>query len=510
MANGIYYVDECSGNNDDAKIAAAISAAHNNPNAPGGGGKVVLSNRTYTITHSIVLYSNIIFTGAGPSSVIHCTADVPIIQIDRSSSSYIQISDMLLRYSTDMNTTMHFHVEADRPLNLKITGVTFVGEGRSFSGVLTWDAVSGSKEQPILINPNHSDEAFMTHIENCLFSGASIWLNDSDSRIINNYIWANEASNNNLDYAIRLSNGSVNISGNDIVAGNDAGIYLAETCAGIRIENNYFDGSWDGQEENNEEKVAGCVYTGWGIKVLGAHRVLILGNEFARSWLGGITVDSASQVTISNNMFIDLNRNDGLGPNYDIRMVANGPLSTGHIIEGNQHVRSLENAQSYAVSIEGNVLASIVNNSLLDWRENGAEAYFKPPFVMTTNKYAIRKDNRVTSRLHPSANETLDFYPYQFDEGNVTVQNSYVPQNVQIVFSADFSAQGILPKIQDINVNFVGFSSTSAVVFSIYDITVSGFKIAYRPVCLKQLVNNEPVCYNSTTDGIFFWRVSLQ
>ena len=503
MANGIYYVDECSGTIDDVKIMNAINTAHS-----AGGGKVVLSNRTYTITQSIVLYSNIIFTGVGNSSCISCSTDVPIIRINRGNgdSSNIEIRDMALFYAS-MSTTNSFHVEADRPFYLKIYNVMFYSSGRDCAGVLTWNA-DADRTTPISASSGYA--AFMTHIENCLFNHGSIWLNDSDSRIINNYIWANETSNNNLDYAIRLSNGSVNISGNDIVAGNDAGIYLAETCAGIRIENNYFDGSWDGQEENNEEKVAGCVYTGWGIKVLGAHRVLILGNEFARSWLGGITVDSASQVTISNNMFIDLNRNDGLGPNYDIRMVANGPLSTGHIIEGNQHVRSLENAQSYAVSIEGNVLASIVNNSLLDWRENGAEAYFKPPFVMTTNKYAIRKDNRVTSRLHPSANETLDFYPYQFDEGNVTVQNSYVPQNVQIVFSADFSAQGILPKIQDINVNFVGFSSTSAVVFSIYDITVSGFKIAYRPVCLKQLVNNEPVCYNSTTDGIFFWRVSLQ
>ena len=104
----------------------------------------------------------------------------------------------------------------------------------------------------------------------------------------------------------------------------------------------------------------------------------------------------------------------------------------------------------------------------------------------------------MTSRLHPSPETTVDFYPYQFDEGYITVQNTSVPQNVQVVFSADFSAQGILPKIQDINVNFVGSSSTSAVVFSVYEVSVNGFKIAFRPVG------------NSTTDGVFYWRVSLQ
>lgn len=474
MANGIYYVEDNNGT-PFARITAAINAAHAD-----GGGKVVLSNITYCISQSLTLYSNITFSGVGPSSVIHCTADVPIIQIDRSSSSYIQISDMLLRYSTDMNTTTHFHVEADRPLNLKIIGVTFNGEGRNNSGVLTWDALSGDKEQPILIDDNHPDQAYMTHIENCLFGGASIWLNDSDSRIVNNYIWANSPTTNNLDFAIRLSNGAVNISGNDIVPGNRAGVYLAPTCKGIRIENNYFDGSWDN------------VYTGWGTYVDRSTQILILGNVFMKLYQGGAYVVQAYQVNVSNNSFIEINRSGSSLTCYDVWVVSGPILSTGHIIEGNLHMRSLTAGQNFAVCVNGNAQASVINNSLLDWRENGTDAYVKPPFYMWPDKYTIRRDNRVTNRVTGT-------YPYQFDEGEVTVPHNNSTQTISVSFAQDFSAQNIVPKVQDIHINFVAALSNSSVVYSIWGVSNTGFNISVRPVDSS-----------SSSSGVFCWRVSLQ
>lgn len=484
MANGIYYVDECSGNNDDAKIAAAISAAHNNPNAPGGGGKVVLSNRTYTITQSIVLYSNIIFTGVGNSSYISCSTDVPIIRINRGNgdSSNIEIRDMALFYAT-MASSNSFHIEADRPIYLKIYNVAFYSSGRDCAGVLTWNA-DADRTTPISANSGYA--AFMTHIENCLFNHGSIWLNDSDSRIINNYIWANETSNNNLDFAIRLSNGSVNISGNDIVAGNDAGIYLAETCAGIRIENNYFDGSWF------DANAGISVNTGWGVYVDKARQVIILGNEFANIYLGGIYAYIAYQITILGNVFINMSRTTDMNCHYDIALKSDTTLSTGHIVAENQHIRSFQNGQNCAVFVDGNVQASVVNNSLLDWRQDGYDAYVKPPFYMWPNKYSIRRDNRVTNRATGT-------YPYQFDEGEVTVPHNNSTQTIPVSFAPDFSAQNIVPKVQDIHINFVAAASNSSVVYSIWGVSNSGFNISVRPVDSS-----------SSSSGVFCWRVSLQ
>ena len=472
MSYGIYYVDDYSGT-DFAKITAAINAANT-----AGGGKVALSNRTYIISQSIVLHKNIVFCGVGISSAIVCSTDVPIIRIDRGNndSSNIEIRDMLLSYPS-MESTNSFHIEADRPVQLKICGVTFSGENRLYAGVLTWDASSGNRSNPIVANPDFA--AFMTHIEGCCFQDASIWLNDSDSRIVNNYIWGNKTGGNVVPYAIRLSNSAVNISGNDIVPGNGCGVYLASTCDGIRIENNYFDGSWP------------TVHTGNGIMVAGAKKCLIIGNSFENIYAGGICAENAFQLTIVGNRFVELNKSGLQGLNYDVSMTSpSGILSTGHIILGNQHYRAEKDGQNYAVYVGDNVHATIVNNSLIDWKSSGA--YVKPPFWMTTDKYSIRKDNKVT-------NLQTGTYPYHFDEGEIAVSHNSGTQSIYVQFADDFSAQGIIPRVQDININFVGSASNSAVVYSIWGLSYAGFYVAIRPVDS-----------DSSSAGILYWRVTLQ
>lgn len=480
MSYGTYYVDDYSGT-DYAKITAAINAANT-----AGGGKVALSNRTYVISQSIVLHKKIVFCGVGISSEIVCSADVPIIRIDRGNndSSYIEICNMTLSY-TSMNNTNSFHIEADRPLYLKIRGVSFVGEGRNYAGVLTWNASSGSRTQAI---SSESEKSFMTHIENCLFNDASIWLNDSDSRIINNYIWGNKSEGNNLAYAIRLSNGAVNVSGNDIVPGNDSGVYIASTCQDIRVENNYFDGSWKD------------VCTGWGVCVMGASRILILGNVFKDIYAGGVYIASSQQVTVSKNIFEELNRSGSTTTRYDVRILSGANTTTGHLIEGNQHVRSLPGIQNFAVHADNNTRATVINNALVDCRSDGSRAYVETPFTMLTNKYSIRKDNRVTSIVQQeNNNQVVVSYPYHFDEGEIAVSHNSGTQSIYVQFADDFSAQGIIPRVQDININFVGSASNSAVVYSIWGLSYAGFYVAIRPVDS-----------DSSSAGILYWRVTLQ
>ncbi len=472
MSYGTYYVDDYSGT-DYQKITSAINAANS-----AGGGNVALSNRSYLIDQSIILHSRISFCGLGGSSSIVCSADVPIIQINRENddSSHIEIFDMTLSYSS-MNSTNSFHIEADRPIQLKIYKVTFNGAGRDYSGVLTWDASSGSRTQKI--NASSSYSAFMTHVESCLFNSGSVWLNDSDSRIINNYIWANSTSTNNLNYAIRLSNGAVNISGNDIVPGNHSGIYLASTCSGVRIENNYFDGSWE------------SVHTGWGVYISGAVQCIILGNVFNNIYKGGIYATGAFLLNVCHNAFYNINRSAGASTCYDVRINGtSSQVSTGHLIEGNAHYRTIAGTKNYAVHIGSYAQATVVNNSLIDWNSSGA--YVKPSFVVPDSKYSIRKDNRVT-------NNATGTYPYQFDEGSITVQHSSSAHSATVSFSSDFAAQNITPKLQDIHINFVGAASNSAIVFSVWDLTSTGFKISYRPINASSL-----------SSGTFYWRVSLR
>lgn len=482
MSNGIYNVEDYTGS-DYAKITAAINAA-----TSAGGGKVLLSNRTYSISQSIVLHSNIVFCGVGVASSIVCSADVPVIRIDRNvnDSFFISICDMKMSYGST-NTSNCFHVEADRPVHLKIYNVVFRGPGRQHSGVLTWNASTGNKTQMIAADANNA--SFMTHIENCVFSSASIWLNDSDSRILNNYVWSKDQEiPNNNQYAIRLTNGAVNVSGNDIVAGDNAGVYLAPTCDGIRIENNYFDGSWDD------------VVTGWAISLSSAKRVLVLGNYFNYMYSGGVLVSGSSeQITISKNTFRNINRSGSTDSNYDIKIIAGGVRSIGHIVEGNQHYRDLSAGQNYALSADNNVEVAIINNSLIDNIPNTG-AYVKPAFYKWTDKYSIRENNRVTYYTLAQGTPPIEtrLYPFQFDEGEVAVQHSSSVQSTEVHFSSAFSSQNITPKVQDIHINFVGGSSTSAVAYSVWGVSATGFNIAFRPIG------------NSTTDGVFSWRVTLQ
>lgn len=188
MRNGIFFVDDYSGS-DHVKITAAIEAAH-----VANGGKVILSNRKYSISQSIVLHSNINFCGEGDNSIVECSVDVPIIRIDRNyeDSLNIEISDMVLNYS-EMTTTTSFHIEADRPYRLRLYRVTFGTPpvGRECAGLLTWNALSGNRTLPINSVVEGGSPSFMTHVENCIFNGSSIWLNDANSKIVNNYIWAN-------------------------------------------------------------------------------------------------------------------------------------------------------------------------------------------------------------------------------------------------------------------------------------------------------------------------------
>jgi len=473
MANGIYEVPT-NILDDRQAIQTAINNAQN-----ANGGIVLLANKQYNISQSIQLSSNIILQGLGASSQIRGIADVPIIQVT-TGTAYAEIKNLKLVYDNSIQTSNHFHIEADRTLFLKIKNVIIEGPGRSNSGILTWDASTSNKTIPI--SGSSTEAHFMTHIENCLLNEASIWLNDSDSRILNNYIWANSTSTNLLPYAIRLSNGSVNISGNDIVPGNDAGIYLASTCSLIRIENNYFDGSWN------------TVHTGWGIELNAARQCIIVGNTFANMYYGGIKADNSHQNTVLGNIFNNLNRSRRASSRYDVSLTSTNSESLGLLYMGNQHFRDLSGEKSIALYANSGVDLLMIGNSVIDWSESSG-GYCQPAIrIYRDDNQSYLMANRVTnSRINGNSK-----YPLLTDYGQTTVGAFTEVVNTRIDFSEAFQAQQLIPKVQDININFVGAQANSRITFSIYNLSASGFNISFARV--------DSSC---STAGVFFWRVDI-
>lgn len=89
-------------------------------------------------------------------------------------------------------------------------------------------------------------------------------------------------------------------------------------------------------------------------------------------------------------------------------------------------------------------------------------------------------------------------HPCQFDEGEKPVSHCSFSNSVYIPFSVDFSLQGFTPKMQDLNIVFMGAAENSAVAFNVWGLDCLVFYISYRPVD------------SSSSSGTFFWRVSLR
>ena len=106
------------------------------------------------------------------------------------------------------------------------------------------EGTSTSNYHGVLIDKNtgFTGNNFLTKIKNSRFSQAKIKINSTDSYIINNEIWGN-----NLDCALEIVNiSNTNISQNEFIGGKVYGaIYITSSNEGLKIVNNYFDGSYN-------------------------------------------------------------------------------------------------------------------------------------------------------------------------------------------------------------------------------------------------------------------------
>ena len=293
----------------------AVQNAHNYTRAPKGKGKFLISD-CVNITQA--------------KARIGCGGDTEFIANSDFTMFYIRANWVKFKDAefTKTVTSQTFHIYSADNIQFKLLDCELSAPvGSKHAGLAVGTAAHFSKTGLAsgMQDSTHAAQ-FMTHVERCLFKQGQVWLTHSDSRIKDNFIWAGEVACN-FDFAVRLSNTSnIKVSGNDIVpsSGYGGGIALYKMDM-VRIENNFFDGSYDG------------VYTKTGVADIGiapCGYIRITDNVFWEIAEQAINLQLSSRITISDNTFLNCNKaNAGFA---DIRL---GSLltNTSANISGNVH-----------------------------------------------------------------------------------------------------------------------------------------------------------------------------
>ena len=293
----------------------AVQKAHNYTRAPEGKGKFLISD-CINITQE---YARI---GSGGDTEFVANTDFTMFYI---RAHWVKFKDTMF---TKTATSQTFHIYSADNIQFKLLDCELSSPpGSKHAGLAVGTADHFSKTG-LASGMQDSTKAawFMTHVERCLFKQGQIWLTHSDSRIKDNFIWAGEVVCN-FDFAVRLGNtANIKVSGNDIVPASGYGggiaLYAMDT---VRIENNFFDGSYDG------------VYTKTGVADIGSSAcgyIRVTDNVFWRMSESGISLKLTSRIIIADNTFLNCNKANAGFP--DIRLGSELSSITANI-SGNVH-----------------------------------------------------------------------------------------------------------------------------------------------------------------------------
>lgn len=269
-----------------------------------GAGKCELNDKKRLIKNTIIMQTagqQFIGTGKLSAGLIFNGGDIPIIaranwqDINRAGYPSMALKDMLIIDNAESRTNS-WSIDLTNGDSSGIDNIMLsaaVGENPSdLYGVALGAAYGSSLPTP----------SFVCFARNCRLSRAKLLINTSDSYIESNELWGN-----NRDIALQLGAGGTSVNNNQIVPGSTAGIYLKSQLGHmldvLRIENNYFDGSYPEY------------WTGTGIlqapsENSGLLNSIVSGNTFWHLNSSGINVNNLFSSRIVDNQFTDLASTD--------------------------------------------------------------------------------------------------------------------------------------------------------------------------------------------------------
>lgn len=342
----------CSGSADDVDIQAAIGAL------PSGGGSVILSEGTFTITTKIVLADDVTLAGQGFSTIItqpNSTNLATILDIDGESRVTIRdlkidanganqggssgfcisadgssaaIVDLVIenchlddtrRAGISMNTVDKFHIRGNRITN---TGTSGVGNG---SGIHADGAITNG-----VISDNIFETSLGTDTHGIALFNASSRAANSGVTISNNVI--KDQSEDGIEWGTSLSGNKpvlITCVGNTIINPGKDGIRITR-CTGCIVANNTIDsaaedgiavdGTTDGAQGNIVQGNAIRNTEFSAIRILHCQDTIVDGNTCLASAIdagaaGAILMrgSTCANTTVSNNNVVTTsNSNDGI------------------------------------------------------------------------------------------------------------------------------------------------------------------------------------------------------
>lgn len=466
-------------------------------------GTIHIKSGNYTLQSTQIIPGHITIKGDGWGTCITqanpLDGGVPFFKT-ADGAYYVQIKDIKLMYE---KRSKSYHIEGINSTNLKVLNVYCKGQdGSYFSGIRVWN---GKFEKPYTKhNPDGTDSSFypqatgyMTHIENCYIEPGTIKIIQSDSRILNNFIWSTGGSYwSELEASISICHtGNSLIQGNDIVPSkNKGGIYLCDVY-NVRIVSNFFDG--------NQHK---DLVTNWGVLSEGGNNMVISNNSFWQLSAGGIYLEDGRNIVVSGNNFKD---NNALDKAYNVSSLtpyttykneypsddifinnitndARGILITNNIFESSQFLTGVNDASDIRLN---------------PTRAVGLSLNPQNKFVQITNNIA---QNVKESTNHSFPGGYLGDRAFGFVESSIlrnnTVNGEFIDegQGQTIVSKGESYSYISIGKVTPFPLNANNYDivlspldgSMNMPSFSIQDVTGAGFNIVFSAQLPEDAVVN--------------------
>lgn len=372
LKDGADYV--ATGTSDQTVINSALTAA--------AGGKVYLTEGTYTVSGSISIPDNTTLTGSGQGTIIQL-ADLDananmIVNTNTTNGAGVVVRDMKLNGRNDLNTS-----GTQRGIYLNNVGNN-VSPGATFTGLLVVNF--------------RSDAVYLVSVAGTTITGSTF----------------NAAAPTNASAAIDgryVSGLSVT---NNAIAGNYWGVRLDNSSQNT-VADNFFYGNTEGVNSINASGnvISGNTFTGstTDIELYQGSNNTVSGNALSTNAYRGIVLDTTSSNTLSSN---NIQNSGGTTANNAIYLTA----SSSNTITDNTVTDSSATTNNYAVNISnsssnGNYLA---NNTLGGGSVNdsGTGTVYGGQ-VDSTNNYTIQpagtielmKNTNVTGSLSVSGATTV-------------------------------------------------------------------------------------------------------
>jgi hypothetical protein len=249
-----------------------------------GGVLDFVASANYHITSPISInYENIIVEGNG--STISVTSDIEVFSINNSSNTTVENFKII---DTTLTSRSKYHIHFHNCSKCLVQNVEIIGM------TLTKTDVAG-----IWFSRATGLSSFVNRVQFCLLNQASIVMESTDSWTNNNTVWAYSRS-----FGIHAVKPSQFIEQNQIIGSSiNGGVWVEDTIDGfnvelIKIQNNYFDGSYD------------AIDSGIGIKAVKMVDSIVAVNDFWRQMDESIIMTDCSTVKILGNTFKNGNRRD--------------------------------------------------------------------------------------------------------------------------------------------------------------------------------------------------------